>query len=107
MKVHVVAKRCQNNGGKPGCPTGHLQTTDRMLYFNLHIQNCVPNVQCCGLEKSLSKKSMITWFKHGKKSPICVNQIWSHCIIWMGMTQSEPSATQNSWHTVWAQSCMC
>jgi len=68
MKVHAVTKRRQNNGGKLGCPTGHLQTTDRMLYFNLHIQNCVPNVLCCGLEKSLSKKSMITWFKHAKNT---------------------------------------
>jgi len=66
MKVCMVARRSQNNAGKLGCPTGHPQTTDRMLYFNLHIQNCVPNVLCCGLEKSLSKKAMITCLMHDK-----------------------------------------
>ena len=68
MKVPVLARRSQNNGGKFGCPTGHPQTTDRMLCFNLHIQNCVPNVLCCGLEKSLSKKSMIIWLKRSKNT---------------------------------------
>jgi hypothetical protein len=52
-------------------PTHHPQTINRWLYFKSHIQDWIANVLCCGLQKSLSKRSV------AKQSGYSCGPVWA------------------------------